>query len=31
LSCRNCHNNKRAFGEEFASCKRCHQGQTFRF
>ena len=31
LSCRNCHNNKRAFGEDFASCKRCHQGQTFRF
>jgi c(7)-type cytochrome triheme protein len=31
LSCRSCHNNKRAFGEEFASCKRCHRGQTFRF
>jgi len=30
-SCMTCHNNKRAFGEDFASCKRCHQGQTFRY
>jgi hypothetical protein len=27
-----CHNNKRAFGiENFADCKRCHQGQHFYF
>jgi c(7)-type cytochrome triheme protein len=31
-SCMTCHNNRRAFGgEDFASCKRCHTGQTFRF
>jgi c(7)-type cytochrome triheme protein len=30
-SCMSCHNNKRAFGEDFSSCKRCHQGPTFRF
>jgi c(7)-type cytochrome triheme protein len=30
-SCQTCHNNKRAFGEDFASCKRCHQGPTFSF
>jgi c(7)-type cytochrome triheme protein len=30
-SCMSCHNSKRAFGEDFASCKRCHQGETFRF
>lgn len=30
-SCMTCHNGKRAFGEEFASCKKCHQGETFRF
>jgi c(7)-type cytochrome triheme protein len=30
-SCQTCHNNKRAFGEDFASCKRCHQGATFSF
>jgi hypothetical protein len=27
-----CHNNRRAFGgDDFADCKRCHTGQTFRF
>ena len=31
MNCRTCHNGKRAFGEDFDSCKRCHQGQTFRF
>ena len=31
VSCMTCHNNKRAFGEDFTSCKKCHQGQTFRF
>lgn len=32
LSCATCHNNKRAFGgDDFADCKRCHQGTTFRF
>lgn len=31
VSCMTCHNNKRAFGEDFASCKRCHKGQTFKF
>jgi c(7)-type cytochrome triheme protein len=31
-SCRNCHNNTRAFGgDDFSDCKRCHQGDTFRF
>jgi c(7)-type cytochrome triheme protein len=30
-SCMTCHNNKRAFGESFSDCKRCHQGPTFRF
>lgn len=31
-SCESCHNNKRAFGiQNFADCKRCHQGPTFRF
>jgi c(7)-type cytochrome triheme protein len=31
-SCLTCHNNKRAFGiENFADCKRCHQGQHFYF
>lgn len=30
-SCMSCHNNQRAFGEDFTSCKRCHQGPTFRF
>jgi c(7)-type cytochrome triheme protein len=30
-SCASCHNNKRAFGEDFANCKRCHQGNVFRF
>jgi c(7)-type cytochrome triheme protein len=32
MSCATCHNNKRAFGgTDFADCKRCHQGTTFRF
>ncbi|HYE16765.1 MAG TPA: cytochrome c3 family protein [Pyrinomonadaceae bacterium] len=31
-TCMTCHNNRRAFGgEDFADCKRCHKGQTFRF
>jgi c(7)-type cytochrome triheme protein len=31
-SCKSCHNNQRAFGgDDFSDCKRCHQGQTFRF
>jgi c(7)-type cytochrome triheme protein len=31
-SCMTCHDNRRAFGgEDFADCKRCHKGQTFRF
>ena len=30
-SCMTCHDGKRAFGENFTSCKNCHQGQTFRF
>ncbi|HEX8722409.1 MAG TPA: cytochrome c3 family protein [Pyrinomonadaceae bacterium] len=31
-SCLTCHDNRRAFGgDDFADCKRCHQGQTFRF
>ncbi len=31
-SCATCHNGKRAFGgEDFANCKRCHQGSSFDF
>jgi c(7)-type cytochrome triheme protein len=31
-SCMSCHNDRRAFGtENFANCKRCHEGNTFRF
>jgi hypothetical protein len=31
-SCTSCHNDRRAFGtENFANCKRCHEGTTFRF
>ena len=31
-SCAACHNGKRAFGAgDFANCRRCHQGQSFRF
>jgi c(7)-type cytochrome triheme protein len=31
-SCQRCHNNQRAFGgDDFSDCRRCHQGQTFRF
>jgi c(7)-type cytochrome triheme protein len=30
VSCRTCHNDRRAFGEEnFANCKRCHEGTGF--
>ena len=32
MSCMTCHNGKRAFGgDDFSSCKRCHQGNTWRF
>lgn len=32
MSCASCHNDKRAFGiTNFANCKRCHEGTTFRF
>jgi c(7)-type cytochrome triheme protein len=31
-TCMTCHDNRRAFGgDDFADCKRCHKGQTFRF
>lgn len=31
-SCGSCHNGKRAFGaDDFANCKRCHTGNSFRF
>lgn len=30
-SCASCHNNKRAFGEDFAQCRRCHEARTFKF
>ena len=31
-SCAACHNNRRAFGgNDFSDCKRCHEGNTFRF
>ena len=31
-SCGNCHNSERAFGtSDFANCKRCHQGNAFKF
>ena len=31
-SCASCHNGKRAFGaDDFSNCKRCHQGNAFRF
>jgi c(7)-type cytochrome triheme protein len=31
-SCMTCHDDRRAFGgDDFADCKRCHKGQTFRF
>ncbi len=30
-SCATCHDNRRAFGgEDFADCRRCHRGATFR-
>lgn len=32
FSCMTCHNGKRAFGgDDFSSCKRCHQGAHFYF
>lgn len=32
MSCGGCHNGKRAFGaDDFANCKRCHVGNSFRF
>ena len=32
VSCGGCHNNKRAFGPgDFSNCKRCHEGNTFKF
>jgi hypothetical protein len=32
LSCMTCHDGTRAFGgDDFASCKRCHQGNTWHF
>lgn len=31
-SCATCHDNKTAFGgRDFADCKRCHQGPSFKF
>jgi c(7)-type cytochrome triheme protein len=31
-SCMSCHNDKRAFGgDDFSDCKRCHQGNAWRF
>lgn len=31
-SCASCHNNTRAFGiGNFADCKKCHEGKTFKF
>lgn len=31
-SCASCHNDKRAFGaNDFSDCKKCHDGNTFRF
>lgn len=29
-SCATCHNNKRAFGEDFSNCKRCHTREDFK-
>lgn len=32
MSCMTCHNGKRAFGgDDFSTCKRCHQGDRWRF
>jgi len=32
VSCGNCHNGTKTFGaNDFANCKRCHNGNTFRF
>lgn len=32
MNCASCHNDKRAFGiANFANCKKCHEGTSFRF
>ena len=31
LSCATCHNNQKAFGEDFSNCKRCHTNNSFKF
>lgn len=32
VSCGSCHDSKRAFGTaDFANCKRCHEGSSFKF
>lgn len=32
FSCASCHNGKRAFGgDDFSTCKRCHEGDAWRF
>ena len=32
VSCKTCHNGKRAFGgDDFSVCTRCHQGSSWRF
>lgn len=32
MSCGGCHSGKKAFGaDDFSNCKRCHQGNKFRF
>jgi hypothetical protein len=31
-SCMTCHNDRRAFGgDDFADCKKCHEGNTWHF
>ena len=31
-SCMTCHDDRRAFGgDDFSDCKRCHEGNTWRF
>ena len=31
LNCASCHNNQKAFGEDFANCKKCHTDGKFKF
>ena len=32
ISCGGCHNGQKAFGpDDFSNCKRCHQGNSFKF